>query len=138
MADEPGFEIAGEFFKFPVTYRICDPVLVAEITGLEWEEFAEGLDNKNPRILPGLLAVGVWQKYPRWKRDKVVNYVQSVEFDALSFPDVTTPEDDAGPPDLAATTASAAESSMPVSGESEASDANPEVTGLQLSEITAA
>lgn len=138
MTDEPGFEIAGEFYKFPVTYRLCDPVLVAEITGLDWEEFAERLDNKDPRVLPGLLAVGVWQKYPRWKRDKVVNYVQTVEFDALSFPDVTTPEDDAGPPELAATTASATESSTPASGENEASDATPEPTGPLLSEITAA
>lgn len=139
MADEPGFEIAGQFYGFPSSFRLCDPVLVAEVTGLAWNDFAQLLDEQDPRTLAGLVAVGVWQKHPRWRRDKVIEFVQSVEMDALSFAGVDTPElpegADAGPPEPSATTVSEPWSSTASADEKEASGETPEPTGIPASVI---
>lgn len=95
---EPGFEIRGVFYPMPSSYRVCDPVVVAEVTGMTWNEFADALDDDDPRALPGLLAVAVWQKNPSWRRDKVVSFLQRVDLDEIVWPEPEGPEDDAGPP----------------------------------------
>lgn len=137
MSDEPGFEIGGEFYAFPQAFRLCDPVLVAEVTGLSWIEFTELLDEQDPRTLSGLVAVAVWQKNPRWKRDKVIQFVERVELDAIGFSG-SAAEDDAGPPDLVApeVTGDSIASSTLTSDELEASDATLDSTGLPASAIT--
>lgn len=136
MSDEPGFEIAGQFYGFPSSFRLCDPVLVAEVTGLAWNDFAQLLDEQDPRTLAGLVAVGVWQKHPRWRRDRVIEFVQSVEMDALSFAGVDTPElpegADAGPPEPSDTTDSEPWSSTPTADEKEASDELPDPIGTPV------
>lgn len=93
---DAGFSIGGEFYSFPSGFRLGDPVLVAEVTGLEWMDFAEMLDNGDSRTLAGLIAVAVWQKHPTWRRDKVVRFVEQIELDSI---EVQAPEDDARPPE---------------------------------------
>lgn len=139
MADEPGFEIAGEFYGFPSTFRLCDPVLVAEVTGMAWNEYAELLDEQDPRTLAGLVAVAVWQKNPRWKREKVIQFVQGVQLDALTFAGVDGSEGvDAGPPEPSDTTADAASSSTPsAEARSGHSDEIPDPTGIPDSDTGA-
>lgn len=87
MADEPGFSIGDEFYAFPTTFRLGDPVLVAEVTGLGWNDFAEMLDQGDPRTLAGLVAVSVWQKHPKWRRDRVLLFVEALDLDAVVFSD---------------------------------------------------
>lgn len=139
MPDEPGFEIGGETYPFPQGFRLCDPVLVAEVTGMSWMEFAELLDDQDPRTLAGLIAVSVWQKNPRWKRDKVIHFVEGLELDAIGFAgdaggaDVTPPEGEAGN-----ITKPSAEQLMPISVGMEHSDAStPASSGPQSSATSA-
>jgi hypothetical protein len=88
--EKPGFEIEGRRYPFPESFRLGDPVLVAELTGMSFPEFAEALDDpdrrEDPAILIGLIGVAVWQGNPRWRRDKVIAYVQQIdlgEFEAF-------------------------------------------------------
>lgn len=96
MAD-PAFLIDDEEFPVPSAFRLGDPVLVTEITGMDWTDFAELLDegSNDPRAMVGLLAVAVWQKHPGWKRERVARFVEQVPMDALN---VTGADDDANPP----------------------------------------
>lgn len=84
----------------PQGFRLGDPVLVAEVTGLPWMEFAQLLDDGDSRTLAGIVAVAVWQKNPDWRREKVVRYVESISITDL---EVDTPGD-ARPPELEADT----------------------------------
>lgn len=105
---EPGYMIAGMFYPMPTRYRLGDPVLVTELTGMDFIEFAEALDDprnyENPVIQIGLIGVAVWQKYPRWKRVRVVEFVQAIEQNSVDFeagastagPDDLIPPADAG------------------------------------------
>lgn len=84
MADErPGFEIDGRRYPFPESFRLGDPVLVAELSGMPFPEFAEKLqdeeERKDPAVLIGLVGVAVWQGNPRWRRARVVEYVQQID-----------------------------------------------------------
>lgn len=87
MASDPGFVIDGVEYPVPQAFRLGDPVLVREITGLEWMEFAELLDagSTDPAAMLGLVAVAVWQANPDWKRDKVRRFVEGLAFDRLEF-----------------------------------------------------
>lgn len=138
MSDEPGFNVGDEFYRFPTSFRMGDPVLVAEVTGLGWNEFAELLDQGDPRTLAGLVAVAVWQKHPKWRRDRVLTYVEALELDDVVFDGGD--EADALPPLLgdAAPTLPPPASSTPSSDTLVPSDVNPAPTGLLLSETSAA
>jgi hypothetical protein len=65
MGQEAGFRIGGVFYPAPRAYRLEDPVLVREVTGLSWDDFAELLDDAgvvaDPVALVGVIAVAVWQ-----------------------------------------------------------------------------
>lgn len=140
MADQPGFSIGTEFYPFPSSFRLGDPVLVAEVTGIGWNEFTELLDDGDPRTLAGLVAVSIWQKHPTWRRDKVVRHVEGLEMDALEFEDPG--EDDAAPPlnggastGITAPSPATSTSSSPPTTPSEP---NPASTGAPHSETVAA
>jgi hypothetical protein len=89
--DEDGFRIAGTFYPFPSMFRLCDPVLITEVTGMKFPAFAAAVDEmqdadeegQDPIVLSGLVAVAVWQKNPRWKRDRVLRFVEQLDFEAL-------------------------------------------------------
>ena len=88
-----GFEINGRFYPMPATFRLGDPVLVEELTGLEFPDFAERLGlaqqvpdaDLDPVLTLGLIGVSIWQANPRWRRDKVVRYVQAIPQDDVEF-----------------------------------------------------
>lgn len=135
--DEPGFSIGDEFYAFPTAFRLGDPVLVAEVTGLGWNEFAEMLDQGDPRTLAGLVAVSVWQKHPQWRRERVVLFVEGLAMDALVF---TGSEDDVVVPPLQdAGITSEQPASLTLSSDvSGPSDGAPSRIGLLPSEILSA
>ena len=104
MTDVPSFKIGAETYEFPTRFRFCDPVLIRELTGLEFQEFAERLDDQqknpadagDPAIMTGLLGVAIWQKNPAWKRERVVRHVEGLNLDEFSVE-----AGDAGPPEVA-------------------------------------
>ena len=86
MAAEPGFQIGDEFFPFPTFFTLGDAPLVQAVSGLEFEEFAAQIDDADgisSRALIGLVAVAVAHQNERWTRDRVVKFVESVNWDAF-------------------------------------------------------
>lgn len=108
MADKATFAIGGRDYNFPESFRLGDPVLVQEITGMEFTDFAEALDDpqrrKSPVILAGLVGVAVWQSNPTWKRDRVRRFIEELDMEALEFPEAeqNTGEGEQDPPAQAA------------------------------------
>lgn len=100
------FKIEGVEYEFPKKFRLGDWVLIEEMTGLQADVFAERFDEMNKRIdaakehdekplpdmgvLVGLIAVAVWQANPRWRRDRVLAFMQQIdttEFEGLGGDD---------------------------------------------------
>lgn len=84
---ESGFEIKGTFYAFPTAFRIGDPPLVRQITGMSWEEFtgALGDDTGDPSVSAGMIAVAVWQTNPEWRRDRVARFVEKLDMEQVKF-----------------------------------------------------
>ena len=105
--DKAGFEIDGRFYPFPQSFRLGDPVLVKELTGMEFNDFVEAFDSLDPEdgvdpvVMVGLVGVAVWQEHPRWSRDKVVRFVQAVDMEKF---DAIGGEGEASPPEQPAAT----------------------------------
>jgi hypothetical protein len=82
---DPGFEISGTYYPFPVSFRLGDPVLVEQVTGLSWPEFTNRLDDSDYDedlvTLSGLIAVSLWQQNPGWRRDRVVREVERLDME---------------------------------------------------------
>lgn len=99
VEQQPYVEIEGRVYALPQSFRLGDPVLVQEVTGLAWPEFVDRLDDAadDPTALLGMIAVAVWQGNPRWRRDKVARYVEALQMDALQVV-VPDREVDEGPP----------------------------------------
>lgn len=113
MADarKPGFEIDHVYYPFPDAFRLGDTVLVQELlpAPLTFLDFTEALDDeaqrKNPVFLIPLVAVAIWQRHKTWKRDKVVKYVEQINFESFESVagDDEPEEDEARPPDESST-----------------------------------
>ena len=101
MADEqdPYFEVEGRRYPMPQSFRLGDPVLVTQLTGMQWSVFVDALDDpdraEDPIMLLGLIAVSVWQGNPRWTRERCARYVEQLDIGAVR---VDAPETDAVPP----------------------------------------
>lgn len=102
----PGFQVGGRFYPSPTSFRLGDPVLVTELTGLSWQDFLEKLDaaddddeGADPAVMLGIVGVAIWQQHPGWRRDKAVAHVQSLSFESISAVGMEDAEGDAGPPD---------------------------------------
>lgn len=102
-----GFQIDDRLYPVPEAFRLVDPVLVEELTGLSWGEFEDRLPSgdddidgqgADPVALVGLVGVAVWQQNPRWRRDRVVRYVQQIPQDKLSIYAPDDEDGDGGPP----------------------------------------
>lgn len=97
MAHAEVFLIDDREYPIPTSFRLIDPVLIREITGLEWPEFTQRLDGADPDeteandadmdpvALLGLVAVAVWQQHPRWSKEKVKRYVGELDIASLSY-----------------------------------------------------
>lgn len=96
MAD--GFEVNDRFYKMPESFRMGDPILVEEVTGLTWPEFSDRLEEPegDPAVMLGMLAVAVWQGNDRWRREKVARFVEALSIEDVKF---IAEETDARPPD---------------------------------------
>ncbi len=97
MADR--FEVFDKEFPLPQAFRMGDPVLVEEVTGLTWGEFSDRMDDAegDPAIMLGMLAVAVWQTNPRWRRDRVARYVEAIKIEDVKFVGEDR-EEEANPP----------------------------------------
>jgi hypothetical protein len=88
-SQEPGFLINAIHYPMPSAFRVGDPMLVQEITGMEFPEFAAAIDDedrrKNPVILAGLIGVAIWQRNPKFSRAKVVSLVERLQMDDIDF-----------------------------------------------------
>ena len=89
-----GFKIGDRVYEIPSRYRMGDFVLIEELTGMDADEFSERLDAVNDAVkngdrggdmlvLTALMGVAVWQGNPRWRRDKVVRFVEDFDTDDL-------------------------------------------------------
>jgi hypothetical protein len=127
MAEQSGYQIGSRFYPLSTSFRLGDPVLVEQLTGLAWSEFLERLPEDedpdgalDPVAELGLIGVAIAQANPLWRRDKVVSYTTRIERDKITFvgPEAEDDEDDeaegdARPPDKAGETTSS--SSPPTS-----------------------
>lgn len=101
-----GFMIGDAFYPFPTAFRLGDPVLVEELTGLAWDEFVDRLPDENdgdkdgtdPVALIGLVGVAVWQQNPRWRRERVVRFVESIDQGDFTVSAPEPEEENGGPP----------------------------------------
>lgn len=99
---ELGFQIGRRFYPWPFKFLLGDPVLLEELTGLEYDKFLERLpdedtaetDDLDPVAMVGLIGVAVWHENPTWKRDRVVRYVQGLTRDQVQM---VAPEQEAEP-----------------------------------------
>jgi len=84
---DPGFEIGGNLYPFPTSFRLGDPVLVEQVTGLDWPTFTNRLDDadydEDLVTLSGLIAVALWQSNPTWRRDRVVREVERLNLESV-------------------------------------------------------
>jgi hypothetical protein len=84
VADQPGFEIYKAFYPVPERFRLGDPVLVREVTGMEWPQFIEALNQMEVNeetdevVMLGLMAVAFWQGNPDMSRAKVRQVLERV------------------------------------------------------------
>lgn len=107
MPDRDGVEIYKRFYPWPASFRLGDPVLVKEVTGMRWPDFAQALDEMDPDevpdqvVLAGLIAVAFWQGNPQMSRDKVRRTLERIPMEELEIVegDEGTIEGDASPPD---------------------------------------
>lgn len=86
MPDQPGYMIDGRFFPMVTQYKHGDPILIHEVTGLSWDEFAELLAEAgeegarpNPIVNTALIAVAIQRNFPTWSRRRVSDYVKNIE-----------------------------------------------------------
>ena len=136
MADE-GFVIGDRTYPFPTSFRLCDPVLVSEITGLGWVDFVELLEEpeqQDPAAMAGMIGVAVWQGNPRWNRERVLRYVEQLDMGSI---EVNTGEQ-ADPPEAADDQSmdSSPAASKPELESLSSPTSTPASTGEQGSDIT--
>lgn len=106
MADQIGVQIGSHFYPLPTAFRLGDPVLVEELTGLDWNSFVERLPDEDepddapedPVAMLGMIGVAVWQRNPTWKRDRVVRFVTALNMENVEIvgPELEQGVDDAG------------------------------------------
>ncbi len=105
MSDKPGVRINGEFYPFVDKFKHGDPILILEVTGLEWDRFAELIEQAeengtpNPIVQTALIAVAVQRGHPGWSRNKVSEFMRNLDFGSEEFEGGTEDESgDALPP----------------------------------------
>lgn len=148
---DPGFELDGRFYAFPHRFRLVDPVLIVELTGLSFDEFQDALAGDDdaslddtiddPVVLLGLMACAFWQANPRWRRDRVVRYFQTVYQGQVSFVSGDDPDElelagdaevaDVDPPPAAGGSSTSDESAATSSGQpsSDSAETGPTRSG---------
>lgn len=86
---EDGVEIYNRFYPWPSQFRLGDPVLVREVTGMSWPEFVAALDTFEDEdtpdqvVLAGLIAVAFWQGNPQMTREKARRAIEKTPQDMI-------------------------------------------------------
>jgi len=121
VPDKDGVEIYKRFYPWPDRFRLGDPVLVKEVTGMKWPEVAAALNEQNEAVdeaaasggetpepdqvvLAGLIAVAFWQGNPQMSRDKARRALERIPMEEIDIVEGDEGEADVGPPAQAATT----------------------------------
>ena len=127
-----GYQIGDHFFPFASSFKLGDPVLVEELTGLTWVEFLDRLPDDDsaddeipdPVAMLGLVGVSVWHANPGWRRARVIKYVQLQNMENVTAIAPEVDEGDDGPP--AETEAGSTASETTQSDSESASDSTSE------------
>jgi hypothetical protein len=115
MPDRDGVEIYKRFYPWPDSFRLGDPVLVKEVTGMKWPDFMAALEEQNQAIeeavemdteppapdqvvMAGMIAVAFWQGNPTMSRDKVRRAIERISVEDVDMVDGDEGEADIGPP----------------------------------------
>lgn len=91
MPEKDGVEIHGRFYAWPERFRLGDPVLVREVTGMRWPDFVQALDEIDEEeapdqvVLAGLIAVAFWQGNPQMSRDKARRTIERIPQEAIEL-----------------------------------------------------
>jgi hypothetical protein len=115
MAQQEGFEIYGRFYPFG-GFRMGDPVLIREVTGMSWPQFTSALADQEDEIaslrdqgeledfepdavlLVGLMAVAFWHGNQQMSRAKVVKAVERIPIEDVKYIAGDEDEADVSPP----------------------------------------
>ncbi len=115
MPDRDGVEIYQRLYPFPESFRLGDPVLACQITGMTWPEFTEALRAQEDAyadaremglppppadqiVLSGMIAVAFWQGNPHMSRDKARRALERIPMEDIELIDGDDGEVDIGPP----------------------------------------
>ena len=89
MSEKAGFQIGDRFYPFPEAFRLGDMVLVSQLTGLEWDDFAGRFDASrgdgqgDSLVLVGLVGVALWQGNQRWTLAHAVHATHEIDVSTL-------------------------------------------------------
>lgn len=126
MPDQDGVEIYKRFYPWPDSFRLGDPVLVKEITGMRWPDFTQGVQDQMDAIaearemgqeppdadqvvIAGLVAVAFWQGNPHMSRDKARRALERIPMEDIEIIEGDEGEADLGPPAQAGAAAETAQ-----------------------------
>lgn len=113
---ERGFLIRGLFYPFPRSFKISFPVLVKEVSSLDWLPFISKVHGLEPPegiatpddslVLAGLIGCAVWTVNTGWSRQEVARFVEGLDEDEVDVQGVDGPDDEAtqGEPEASETT----------------------------------
>ena len=90
MAENPQIRIGDELYEIS-EYRLGDPVLIEQVTGLRWSEFASRVDAmvkdqaEDPVAVLGLVSVAMWQAHPEWSVREATQRAIGIGMNELEF-----------------------------------------------------
>ena len=135
---QDGVEIYKRFYPWPSNFRLGDPVLVRQVTGMDWPEFVAALQEQEDAfaearetgedppqpdqvVLAGLIAVAFWHGNPNMNRDKVRRAVERIPQSEIELIDGDE-EVDADPPAETEAGVQPSPTSSPSGGQPEAQE----------------
>ncbi len=84
-AEKPGVRIGPTFYPFVDQFKHGDPILIHEVTGMNWDEFSEMLSKAgdgrsvNPIVQTALIAVAIQRVHSTWSRREVSEFVRNLD-----------------------------------------------------------
>lgn len=90
MADNPQIRVGDELYEIG-EYRLGDPVLIEQVTGMKWAEYAARVDDmvktqaEDPIAVLGLVAVAMWQAHPDWNVREAAKRATMLAISDLEF-----------------------------------------------------
>ncbi len=129
MADEkPGVRIGGRFYPFVDQFKHGDPILIYQVTGLDWDTFSDMLakagDGRgvNPIVQTALIAVAVQRGHPTWSRGEVSDFIRNLDLGDEEYVGTETgKEEEMLPPTESGETSSSSDETSSPSPESPSS-----------------